>query len=124
MKSLTAELAESLQLVRERGDTDAAKLHLSRGKMLVRDRVQALLDPGTPFLEFSPLAGWQMYWVDWLNGWLVGSRFGSLRITPRRARISNACTPLSSIRLAGRVAPIGPVGRRRCKRAKPNQRLP
>jgi len=71
MKSLTAELIESLQLVRERGDTDAAKLHLSRGKMLVRDRVQALLDPGTPFLEFSPLAGWQMYDDDSPGGGIV-----------------------------------------------------
>ena len=61
MKSLTAELADSLNSVRERGDTDAAELHRGRGKMLVRDRVQALLDPGTPFLELSPLAAWNMY---------------------------------------------------------------
>nr|MBC8279474.1 methylcrotonoyl-CoA carboxylase [Chloroflexota bacterium] len=64
MRSLTSELAENLQAVRERSDTNAAKLHLSRGKMLVRDRVKALLDPGTPFLEFSPLASWQMYEDD------------------------------------------------------------
>ena len=55
MRSLTDELATNLSSVRDRGDTDAAELHRSRGKMLVRDRVQALLDPGTPFLEFSPL---------------------------------------------------------------------
>ncbi|MCH7736783.1 MAG: methylcrotonoyl-CoA carboxylase, partial [Chloroflexi bacterium] len=61
MRSLAAELAENLRSVRERGDTAAAELHRSRGKMLVRDRVQALLDPGTPFLEFSPLASWGMY---------------------------------------------------------------
>ena len=61
MRSLTDELATNLSSVRERGDTDAAELHRSRGKMLVRDRVQALLDPGTPFLEFSPLAAWGMY---------------------------------------------------------------
>ena len=61
MRSLTDELATNLSSVRERGDTDAAELHRSRGKMLVRDRVQALLDPGIPFLEFSPLAAWGMY---------------------------------------------------------------
>ena len=61
MRSLTDELATNLSSVRERGDTDAAELHRSRGKMLVRDRVQTLLDPGTPFLEFSPLAAWGMY---------------------------------------------------------------
>ena len=60
MKSLTAELAGNLSSVRERGGTAAAELHRSRGKMLVRDRVQALLDPGTPFLELSPLAAWEM----------------------------------------------------------------
>ena len=61
MRSLTTELSKSLSSVRERADTDAAELHLSRGKMLVRDRVRALLDTGTPFLEFSPLAAWGMY---------------------------------------------------------------
>ena len=61
MKSLTAELNKRLDSVRERGGTSAAELHRSRGKMLVRDRVKTLLDPGTPFLEFSPLAAWQMY---------------------------------------------------------------
>ena len=61
MKSLAAELAGNLKSVREREGTDAAALHRSRGKMLVRERVQVLLDPGTPFLEFSPLAAWKMY---------------------------------------------------------------
>ena len=61
MQSLIAELNESLRSVRETGDTDAAELHRSRGKMPVRDRVRTLLDPGTPFLELSPLAAWQMY---------------------------------------------------------------
>ena len=71
MKSLTAELEESLSSVRERGDTPAAELHRSRGKMLVRDRVRALLDPGTPFLEFSPLAAWGMYDGDDPGGGIV-----------------------------------------------------
>ena len=71
MKSLTAELANSLSSVRERGDTAAAELHRSRGKMLVRDRVQALLDPGTPFLELSPLAAWNMYDGDAPGGGIV-----------------------------------------------------
>jgi hypothetical protein len=34
---------------------------LSKGKMMVRDRIDALLDPGTAFLELSPLAGHDMY---------------------------------------------------------------
>ncbi len=32
--------------------------HRKRGKMLVRERIEALVDPDTPFLELSPLAAW------------------------------------------------------------------
>ena len=71
MMQLTSELAENLQSVREQGVSEAAKLHISRGKMLVRDRVKVLLDPGTPFLEFSPLASWQMYEDDNPGGGIV-----------------------------------------------------
>jgi 3-methylcrotonyl-CoA carboxylase beta subunit len=42
------------------GDAARAK-HTARGKLLPRERVQMLLDPGTPFLEFSPLAALNMY---------------------------------------------------------------
>ncbi len=42
------------------GDAARAK-HMARGKLLPRDRVQMLLDPGTPFLELSPLAAMAMY---------------------------------------------------------------
>ena len=42
------------------GDAARAK-HTGRGKLLPRDRVQMLLDPGTPFLELSPLAAMGMY---------------------------------------------------------------
>src|SRR4051812_31806748 len=43
------------------GGEDARKKHTARGKLLPRDRVQMLLDPGTPFLEFSQLAAYDMY---------------------------------------------------------------
>ncbi|MCP4415761.1 MAG: methylcrotonoyl-CoA carboxylase, partial [Chloroflexi bacterium] len=35
--------------------------HLARGKLLVRERIEAILDDGSPFLELSPLAGWEMH---------------------------------------------------------------
>ena len=38
--------------------------HLARGKLLPRDRIDALLDPGTPFLEVSQLAAYGMYGGD------------------------------------------------------------
>jgi 3-methylcrotonyl-CoA carboxylase beta subunit len=46
------------------GDEKSRSRHVSRGKLLPRDRVQNLLDPGTPFLELSPLAANGMYGED------------------------------------------------------------
>jgi acetyl-CoA carboxylase carboxyltransferase component len=43
------------------GSVAARDLHLSRGKLLVRDRINLLVDPNTPFLELSPLAGFGQY---------------------------------------------------------------
>ena len=43
------------------GSESARKKHTDRGKMLARDRIDALLDPGSPFLELSPLAAYGMY---------------------------------------------------------------
>jgi 3-methylcrotonyl-CoA carboxylase beta subunit len=47
--------------VRAGGSERARQRHVERGKLLPRDRVELLLDPGTPFLELSTLAGWDMY---------------------------------------------------------------
>ena len=57
-------LRSRLAAVRSGGDAEAVQRHRSRGKMLPRERIDALVDPGTPFLELSPLAG--MY--DWGEG--------------------------------------------------------
>ena len=46
------------------GRSRARRKHLDRGKLLVRDRVDRLLDPGSPFLELSPLAAFGMYGKD------------------------------------------------------------
>jgi len=43
------------------GTEQARQKHISRGKLLPRDRVEQLLDPGTPFLELSPLAALGLY---------------------------------------------------------------
>lgn len=43
------------------GEDSARKKHTDRGKLLVRDRINELLDPGAPFLEFSQLAGHDLY---------------------------------------------------------------
>lgn len=61
MAQLLQELEERLQVVRLGGGEKSRKRHLERGKLLPRDRVAKLLDPGTPFLELSALAAFGMY---------------------------------------------------------------
>jgi len=58
---LSAELRERLVRVREGGSPQARQRHEARGKLLPRDRVDRLLDTGSPFLELSPLAADGMY---------------------------------------------------------------
>jgi acetyl-CoA carboxylase carboxyltransferase component len=54
-------LRERLEWVRRGGGEKAMQRHRERGKLPMRERVAALLDPGTPFLELSPLAAWDLY---------------------------------------------------------------
>jgi 3-methylcrotonyl-CoA carboxylase beta subunit len=61
MEALTAELREDTARAALGGLEKARERHLSRGKLLPRQRVERLLDPGTPFLELSPLAANGMY---------------------------------------------------------------
>jgi acetyl-CoA carboxylase carboxyltransferase component len=61
MRGLVAELRERLKHVAQGGGEVAIERHRSRGKLLARERIDLLLDPGTPFLELSPLAAWEMY---------------------------------------------------------------
>lgn len=58
---LVQELKEKLQIVKQGGPEKARQKHISRGKLLPRERIARLCDPNTPFLELSPLAAWDMY---------------------------------------------------------------
>jgi 3-methylcrotonyl-CoA carboxylase beta subunit len=58
---LLDELYEQTATAARGGSDSARERHVSRGKLLPRDRVDALLDPGSPFLELSPLAAHGMY---------------------------------------------------------------
>ena len=60
-QALVAELRERLATAARGGSERARARHLSRGKLLPRDRVDTLVDPGSPFLELSPLAAEGMY---------------------------------------------------------------
>ncbi|WP_183096300.1 carboxyl transferase domain-containing protein [Nocardioides stalactiti] len=64
LEELTTELRERLARVRQGGSESARKKHTDRGKLLPRDRVDRLLDPGSPFLEVAPLAAFGMYGDD------------------------------------------------------------
>ena len=64
MRELVEELRERLAIARRGGSDRARRKHTDRGKLLVRDRVDRLLDPGSPFLELSPLAAFGMYGED------------------------------------------------------------
>lgn len=63
-EALAAELRERVAAAQAGGPEEARRRHTERGKLLPRQRVEALLDPGTPFLELSPLAAYGMYGGD------------------------------------------------------------
>jgi 3-methylcrotonyl-CoA carboxylase beta subunit len=59
--ALVAQLDKHLAAARLGGPDKARTRHVERGKLLPRDRVDSLLDPGSPFLELSPLAAHELY---------------------------------------------------------------
>src|SRR6476619_1796682 len=64
MKALVADLRVKLEAAMQGGSEEARARHVARGKLLARERINLLLDPGTPFLELSPLAAHGMYGGD------------------------------------------------------------
>jgi len=61
MQELVSDLRGKLEAVKKGGGEAAVQRHKGRGKMLVRERIEALVDPDTPFLEISALAANGMY---------------------------------------------------------------
>jgi 3-methylcrotonyl-CoA carboxylase beta subunit len=64
MDALVARLRETRARAARGGSEEARRRHTTREKLLVRDRIEHLLDPGTPFLELSPLAAHGCYGDD------------------------------------------------------------
>ncbi len=60
-EGLVAELRARIDQVKQGGGEHAIARHRSRDKLLARERIELLCDPDTPFLEFNPLAAWDMY---------------------------------------------------------------
>jgi 3-methylcrotonyl-CoA carboxylase beta subunit len=61
MRALVTDLKDKLAAVAGGGGEASRAKHTARGKMLARDRVDLLIDPGTAFLEFSPMAAYGLY---------------------------------------------------------------
>jgi 3-methylcrotonyl-CoA carboxylase beta subunit len=61
MSTLVADLRAKVAVIEQGGGDAARAKHQGRGKLLPRERVRTLLDPGSPFLEFSQFAAWEMY---------------------------------------------------------------
>ncbi|WP_344765509.1 carboxyl transferase domain-containing protein [Actimicrobium antarcticum] len=61
IQAVVDDLKRTVEKIALGGGDDARKKHVGRGKLLPRDRVMMLLDPGTPFLEFSQLAAHNVY---------------------------------------------------------------
>src|SRR5690348_792216 len=61
LQTLVADLKAQLDRAAAGGGDKAREKHTARGKLLSRERIRALLDPGSPFLELSPLAAHGMY---------------------------------------------------------------
>ncbi|MEP3655569.1 MAG: carboxyl transferase domain-containing protein [Litorimonas sp.] len=64
MQALVEDLRAKVQKISLGGSERAREKHLSRGKLLPRERVERLLDPGTPFLELSQFAAYKVYEED------------------------------------------------------------
>jgi 3-methylcrotonyl-CoA carboxylase beta subunit len=61
MRAMAADLKKHIIKVQEGGGEKARERHREHGKLLPRDRIELLLDPGSEFLELSPLAGYELY---------------------------------------------------------------
>ena len=64
LRAQVDDLRDKVASIRQGGGAGAREKHLARGKLLPRDRIRTLLDPGSPFLELSQLAAYGMYGGD------------------------------------------------------------
>jgi 3-methylcrotonyl-CoA carboxylase beta subunit len=71
MAKLVTQLKRDVDKIRLGGGETYQAKHISRGKLLPRARIEGLLDPGSPFLEFSQFAGHKLYKEDVAAGGII-----------------------------------------------------
>ena len=71
MRTKISDFHERLNSIMQGGSTSARAKHAERGKLLVRERINALVDKGAPFLELSQFAGWDMYGGEVAAGGII-----------------------------------------------------
>ena len=100
MTALVAELRERTGAVRQGGGERYVQRHREQGKLPVRERIERLLDPGSPFLELSPLAAWDVYDNDAPSSGIIT---GIARVSGREVVVvaNDATEPID---LSGTVA--------------------
>jgi len=103
MQELVDDLRTKVGKISEGGSQRAREKHLSRGKLLPRERVERLLDPGTPFLELSQMAAYGVYEEDVPSAGLIT---GIGRVSGREVMIicnDATCPAFTSSIAAGRT---------------------
>ena len=70
-KTLSDNLSEKIQKVREMGSPDNIEKHKARGKLTARERIELLIDKGSKFLELSEFAGMKLYDDDVPAGGII-----------------------------------------------------
>ncbi|KAJ1877463.1 Methylcrotonoyl-CoA carboxylase beta chain, mitochondrial, partial [Kickxella alabastrina] len=81
MAQAVHDLEHQIQQAQRGGTEQARAKHVSRGKLLPRDRIAKLLDSGSPFLELSQLAGHQLYEGENIAGGGIITGIGRVRGT-------------------------------------------
>jgi hypothetical protein len=80
MNSLVSQLKRDVDKIRLGGGETYQAKHISRGKLLPRDRIEGLLDPASPFLEFSQFAGYKLYKEETAAGGIItGNRLSNCK---------------------------------------------
>jgi 3-methylcrotonyl-CoA carboxylase beta subunit len=84
MKALVADISAKAAKVERGGSDEARERHTSRGKLLPRQRLAQLIDPGSPFLEIGQFAAWGLYDGDIASAGLIA---GVGRVSDREVMI-------------------------------------